>query len=301
MGIPTVYKSSDVGAPTLSGTAGAFIALLKACLVDGYGAQTPLGWVAEFEDVAGEKAVFRAATGSRHYYRFQHNAASGGTSGERIGTCEVYETMSDVDTGTGLWHSGYINASYYESAAATEWALIGDETGFYLWTQYLGTLTPANAGTYGCLSFFGDIIPADPLDTNIAAMNANKNQSYGSTINYFGGRNDIATATCVAYRDLSGLVKSGLQPVYLFSNNNSVFHPNRPNQPDDQRVLVKVIFNDDSGYFKAFFPGMYVSNLNSENLNQPLDLYETSYLLVTHRTTTVGTNTFLIIDQDWRA
>lgn len=33
----TVYKSTDVGAPTLSGTAGDLVRLLKACLVDGYG------------------------------------------------------------------------------------------------------------------------------------------------------------------------------------------------------------------------------------------------------------------------
>ena len=33
----TVYRYDDTSAPTLTGSAGALVALLRACLVDGYG------------------------------------------------------------------------------------------------------------------------------------------------------------------------------------------------------------------------------------------------------------------------
>jgi len=43
MGVPTLFRSDDTGAPTLSGTEGSLIDVLKACLVDGYGAKAALG------------------------------------------------------------------------------------------------------------------------------------------------------------------------------------------------------------------------------------------------------------------
>jgi hypothetical protein len=40
----TIYKSSDTNAPFLYGTTGSLITLLDACLVNGYGSQSAVGW-----------------------------------------------------------------------------------------------------------------------------------------------------------------------------------------------------------------------------------------------------------------
>ena len=39
-----IYKSTDSGAPTLTGQAFSLISLLLACLVDGYGSKAAAGW-----------------------------------------------------------------------------------------------------------------------------------------------------------------------------------------------------------------------------------------------------------------
>ena len=46
----TVYRSTDTGAPQLTGTAGSLKTVLKACLVEGYGSQPALGWEMKYED-----------------------------------------------------------------------------------------------------------------------------------------------------------------------------------------------------------------------------------------------------------
>lgn len=44
----TVYRSTDAGAPVLSNSNGSLIAVLKACLVDGYSSKASAGWTAPF-------------------------------------------------------------------------------------------------------------------------------------------------------------------------------------------------------------------------------------------------------------
>ena len=61
--MPTIFKSTDSGAPVLDGQAGSLVTLLDACLVTGYGSKTALGWAKAF--TASSRGVYRAPAGSR--------------------------------------------------------------------------------------------------------------------------------------------------------------------------------------------------------------------------------------------
>lgn len=216
-----VYQSTDTGAPAVSGTAGALITLLDACLQDGYGSVTldslivasgiatctkspghgftALGTVGPVIRIAGatpsslngdwritvssatvftftttaisdqtatgtitakraplgftkvftgtNKAVYRAynITSTRLYLRIVDSTTT-------YATVMGYETMSDVDTGTGLFPAAarYLCKSNTASATARAWRLIGDGRLFYL-------IINSNADTYRDTLTFGDI------------------------------------------------------------------------------------------------------------------------------------------------
>lgn len=95
--VPTVYKSTDPGAPLLSGQAGALAMLLDALLVDGYGSganrKPGMGWSRAFS--GSNVRVFRNApiTGTGFYLRVDDTA-------QRSALLRGFATMSDIDVGT---------------------------------------------------------------------------------------------------------------------------------------------------------------------------------------------------------
>jgi hypothetical protein len=60
-----VYKSSDASAPVLTGAVGSLVALLDACLVNGYGALAAAGWTKAFT-AANKGAYKQNLTGSNN-------------------------------------------------------------------------------------------------------------------------------------------------------------------------------------------------------------------------------------------
>jgi hypothetical protein len=211
-----LLRSTDTGAPVLSGTAGALTALLDACLQDGYNAKTPssitrsgaiatvtfatahgyapdgltkvlqAGWTqAEYNGIfqisnvstnayditvtgtpatpgtgsgtskaaplgwsktytGTNKAVYRGneVTGTRLYLRVDDNNphSNGYQSAKMVG----YETMTDVDTGTGLFptvaqlaNGIYCRKSEATSSAAKEWLLVGDGFEFHFFMRFV--------------------------------------------------------------------------------------------------------------------------------------------------------------------
>lgn len=91
----TEYQSTDGSAPTLSGTAGEFITVLTKCLIDGYGSKAAAGWAAEYTGT--NKKVFRAPSGNRCRLRVADDGTGSASYARVIG----YESMTNVDTGTG--------------------------------------------------------------------------------------------------------------------------------------------------------------------------------------------------------
>jgi len=152
-----VYYSDDSGAPVLSGTAGALLDVLKACLVNGYGSIDPLGWSEEFTGT--NVSVFRAPQGRRYYLRIQDDGAVSTTYTEMKAVWIGYQSMTDIDTGTDAFglatytQGSTISKSDELSTTTRPWILVGDEYCFHLFTY-----PDADNPTSGAGYFFGDAV-----------------------------------------------------------------------------------------------------------------------------------------------
>lgn len=152
-----VYRWDDASAPSLSSAAGSVPALLKACLVTGYGAKAAAGWSNPFSGTNIE--AFRNGTGSSQLYL---RVAQTETGPARV---VGYESMTDVNTGTAAFPteaqvSGglYLPPSSSADATARPWILVATEKCFYLWVGYDRTTAQGVATVAYELAFFaGDI------------------------------------------------------------------------------------------------------------------------------------------------
>jgi hypothetical protein len=138
-----IYRSSDVGAPALTGQVNSLINVLSACLVDGYGAQAPALWTKEFTDV--NKAVFRAGAGPKHYIRIDDSGP--GVNGAAEARVRAFESMTDVDTGTFPYPTTsqrangiFIRKSATADATVRQWIVLADEHTMYMLVSTGGTL-----------------------------------------------------------------------------------------------------------------------------------------------------------------
>ena len=178
----TVYRWDDPGAPQLTGrTPAEIIDVLTKCLVDGYGAKSPLGWTRPFYNAATHAAAFRnsvAAGGSGGYVKI--SSSSGGNGAGQIMIAQTCVSMSDIDT---PFRPGYSRSFYAQSGGA--WVLIGTATGFYFFISNPSASMSLN-NTYACTFFAGDMISLIPNDAGrfILAMGAIRAGNWTSTPEY---------------------------------------------------------------------------------------------------------------------
>lgn len=134
----TIYESTDASAPVLSGTVGSLVALLDACLVNGYGSKGAAGWTKAFSGT--NKAAYRqgAKTGRLQLYLRVQDDAPGAGLAKEARMCG-YETMTAVDTGTELFPTAvqmangvFARKSTTADATAREWILAADHRTFRL-------------------------------------------------------------------------------------------------------------------------------------------------------------------------
>lgn len=245
-----VYRSTDLGAPTLAGQIGQLITFLDAILVNGYNSvsvssltrsgttatatcaaphglatgdtvlvagagqadynveavvtvvsgtvftydvanspttpatgtitakRAPLGYTKAF--TGSNKAAYRAndTSGLRHYLRVQDDGGSAG--GNREARLVAYETMTDVDTGTGPYPTVAQSANgYFQMKSSTSdgtqraWMLVGDGKIFYLFVEYAGTASVglSSSGAFYA-TVFGDILSYKAGDAYSSILSA---------------------------------------------------------------------------------------------------------------------------------
>ncbi|MFV2030503.1 hypothetical protein [Neisseria sp. S1] len=150
----SVYRSTDEGAPQLTRQLGSLNVVLKACLVTGYGTNSPLGWELAFE--AENKSAFKSAdpTSKQHYLYVDHSVQ------ENNAHVSVKVNMTSLDS----WETQYglgSEAQYYDYWTAisrgnenTPWILIGHEKAFVL---LFGSTDKRFASICGGWIYFGDI------------------------------------------------------------------------------------------------------------------------------------------------
>jgi len=168
MGIPTVYHSSDAGAPVLSGAAGSLVAVLKACLVDGYGAKAGAGWSMPFVDGMAQNAVFRNVESRALRVQDDGLAPNPDSRWARVTGAAV---AAGLDTLTDPFPGATVDAGWLKSDAADadskEWFVIADDKRFYFFphTQTGAAGTGDDVGNEFKVWFFGrfsSFMPGDP-------------------------------------------------------------------------------------------------------------------------------------------
>lgn len=148
----TVYRSTDVSAPSMNSDAGSLIAVLDACLVNGYGSKTAAGWTKPYSGT--NLAAYQQGVGGKNMLLRIDDTNS--TYAQAVG----YETMSDVNTGSGAFPTAAQRAAgmyWLKSNNATnrEWIVIADSKRFWFATSWSANTFYANAD--GCsFGFFGN-------------------------------------------------------------------------------------------------------------------------------------------------
>ena len=155
-----VYRWDDPSAPVLSASAGALSDLLKAVLVDGYGAKAAAGWSCPYNGT-NDKGFTNARTVTPQGVKVTHTALD---PAPRVVGYEGISGAGVVTTAfptTGQQSGGlYWTISATTDSTARLWIIVADQCRFYLWGGYNNTTATGLASTtYVPMYFAGDIIP----------------------------------------------------------------------------------------------------------------------------------------------
>ncbi len=189
-----VYRSSDTGAPALSGSAGALITVLDAVLVGSggiaYGSTSSSGWTKPSlggTNPGTNVSVYQQGSGSNGFYlRVNDSGAavgadeSGGGANTRAARLRGYESMTGVSTGTlafpttaqdtaGLCPRKAANLS----TVPVGWIILADSR-----TVYMFILTGDTAGVYQAW-MFGEFYSLKTSDNYRCAIISRPNGSEG--------------------------------------------------------------------------------------------------------------------------
>jgi hypothetical protein len=127
------YTSEDASAPVLTGAVGSLIALLDACLVNGYGSETAAGWAKSF---SGTNLAVYAPAKLLHelqpYYRIDDTATTyAGIAG--------FRNMTDVNTGLfrfpAIGTNRYVLKTDTAGASPRRWKIVADERTAHIMIQ----------------------------------------------------------------------------------------------------------------------------------------------------------------------
>ncbi|MFG0381103.1 hypothetical protein ACF8C6_09080 [Pseudomonas sp. zbq_18] len=190
MATPTIYKSSDAGAPYLT-TEQAYT-VLKECLVTGYGAKAGAGWTLAFDDPVNKKAVFKNVHGD---CALRVDASTNAT----YSTIQVADDFSDIDTPIGaLWHgAALLSVGNYTTSTDRPWILFATDEFFIFYANNTASLTATTAAAASSTIFimFGRASPlGDNTVENVIFATAGNN-AFGGAIGFFALAATVFTQT----------------------------------------------------------------------------------------------------------
>lgn len=225
--------------------------------------RAPLGWSRPFSGT--NKAVFRASAGTQLYLRVDD--AGSGSGGAREALCRGYETMSDVDTGTGPFptsaqlSTGTIwRKSANADTTARVWQLIGDDRFFYL---LIDAYSPSYEDYY--LFFFGDIVSfkeADAYQCVIGGKITANSQALNTTARVYGIPLSVISSpeTFIArnYTQAGGSAAAAFGATYYYtsyyaSGQSGVSGPN----PPDNGYHIHPVLLQEVNAIRGKMPGLW--------------------------------------------
>lgn len=139
MPVPTIYRSTDVGAPTwglsnsMQNRARYMLQILKACLVDGYSGKSPAGWsLVGHDDALPQLAMHNGPATGALRLTYQSNLVY----------ASVYKVMSAIDAGVGGVSGDYLVASQglracgqapaFAVSGGMRWVVVADARSFVM-------------------------------------------------------------------------------------------------------------------------------------------------------------------------
>ncbi|MGI2145741.1 hypothetical protein [Shewanella frigidimarina] len=213
MGLPvTVYRWDDAGAPQLSTnpTPTEIIAVIKACLVTGYGAKAGLGWSVAFENVGTNKVAFRNSTfeGSGGYVQFWSTDGSN-TAGKPL-YIRAASAMSSLDN--------FIHPSsrflHYNSSANNQWVIIGTSASVYIIPKISVINTNYLSSGYNEVSYFiGDLDSNYANDVTRFTICACNFSGEMTGVNYSNSLSYGGSSACGIMYGVDGNVKSNTHSI----------------------------------------------------------------------------------------
>jgi hypothetical protein len=178
----TVYSSKDASAPVMTGVSGSLVAVLDACLVNGYGTKSGAGWTIAYTGT-NERVYKMSPTAGTGNSLFVNDA---GPSVPNEAEMTGFEAPTGLGTGSGQFPTApqisigigavVCRKSATNDATIRNWTLIADNTCFYLFVE-----TGDFAAPLATMPFvFGDIFSyktSDPYRTVIIGRSATNNNS----------------------------------------------------------------------------------------------------------------------------
>lgn len=276
--VPTIYSSTDPGAPQLSGEAGALTTLLDAILVDGYGSgldeKAGMGWSREFSATNKRAYKNNAVLGTGQFLRIDDTAAIGNA---RHAWVRAYSSMEEIDSGTepnppladevngALW----IKSTTLNGEARPWWA-IGNSRSAYLFVASSG-LSIEEATPH----FAGDIdsrMPADNFRFMVESAGVGAFTGSGSTTAsfLFQASNNTSGSSVLGQVGFIARASTGLPGAVRVANISDDHGSASPTgafggggapYPDPVAgglILKRVTIKEGSYMFRGFMPGVYV-------------------------------------------
>lgn len=243
-----VKRSTDPGAPLLTGSAGSLIALLDYLLVG------MLGWTKAFVDGTGNIAAYQQPVGSNGFFLRVDNTVA--ATARVVG----YETMGDVNTGSGAFPTStqFASGLYVLTATAgtaVPWRFFSNGKIFYLFLQ-------TSSGAWVGYAF-GDLVPYKPGDAYDTVLIAGD----GSTVsnNRFFMLNTTYAASLAAhymtrtYTQLGTAIVCGKFSDYpraggaTYMGNGGQAYPS----PAEGGVLLAPVWIGEAACARGLLPGLW--------------------------------------------
>lgn len=263
----TYYQSTDPDAPVLNGQAGSLIAVLDACLVNGYTDKPAAGWTKAF---AGTNlAAYRMGSGlTQAYLRVDDTGPGAATTQEaRIW---AYRNMTDIDTGTDVMPStGFrnIRKSSATSVNSRAWDLVADDRTFILRVSSLDANIPWVS------HYFGEIYSFMPGDTGaiFLCFRTIENSTGGTNIPALSTGMYVASTGQTLLTDITGATVDAPMDKVAGWGNLPDHGFGLPNLADGSAIMVPLYVRQNHlgiSYFRGVLRGCWSTPANASNTLQ---------------------------------
>lgn len=265
----TRYSAIDSEAPLLLPTVGSLGTLLATVLNAGYTGKSAAGWAIPFNDNY-EKIVFQNGTGSRQrYWQVTDNFIQNPNMASIYG----YETMTDLDTGTGKFPTDQqivtpqyssIHKNDSQTQAARYWIIYANHKLCFLLINPQNSIDFSGAGLY----VFGDFVSLnvdDPYNSLLIGRHRQEN-----SVSYNGLASQSCTITNTldghhlirSYTQLGGSIRFGK---HADNYKDGVLFPN---PVDGSMIISRFWVTEASGVIRGYIPGLWHLNSSYSQFTQ---------------------------------